>query len=357
VRWALLLLVACTAPASPPAFDTGISIRVSPPPPPPDHTRSNQILAAYGKEHALGVDRRVPTAEELAAAADTDPIESISSDQWREMTPPMRMLRAWEAGQHAAWSAVCLPKLEAWWQSAKVIDDEMAARLAQPTPTDFYAGMVVWHQHWAWLKQRMQSDVAFSSLPRSDIGAWHRLVAAQDVWAANWAEQIEHPIAEASIVWDGRLLDALDTEQARFCTSSQRKWPPASRESGTAMRPRFLPARESGRVERIDPTGTELRVTRRDRETVIETVPPCKRVRCTGIDCNMDERNGWRDICVEKRVQRVHDVAFVLHLDAPPVVPKVGDFVGFFLAPSGHAVLASAARTEQAAPYFELAIY
>jgi hypothetical protein len=71
----------------------------------------------------------------------------------------------------------------------------------------------------------------------------------------------------------------------------------------------------------------------------------------------MDDRHGWRDVCAEKRILRVHDVAFELHLDPPPVVPKVGDFVGFFIAPSGHAVLATVARSENVAPYFELPIY
>ena len=77
----------------------------------------------------------------------------------------------------------------------------------------------------------------------------------------------------------------------------------------------------------------------------------------TGIDCNMDARAGWRDVCVEKRVQRVHDVAFSIHLDPPPVIPKVGDHVEFFISPSGHAVLASVARSDQVAPYFALPIY
>jgi hypothetical protein len=80
-------------------------------------------------------------------------------------------------------------------------------------------------------------------------------------------------------------------------------------------------------------------------------------VRCTEIDCNMDDRHGWRDICVEKLVQRFHDVAFLLHVEAPPVMPKVGDNITFFVAQDGHAVLRTASRSETAAPYFELLIY
>ena len=358
MRWVLVALVACSS--APPVIpaDNGITIFVPPPPAPPTHANANQILAAYGQAYALGVERRAPTAEELRAAADADPVDGIDAEKWREMDPPMRMLRAWDAGQHVAWRAVCRDGVDTWWQSAKAIDDEMAARLAQPVPTDFYAGMAAWRQQWAWWKQRTESDAAFSSLARNEVGAWHRLVVAQDAWATQWeADSIEHTLARGPMLEDGRPIEALDAEQARFCTEkSARRWPPERlHEVGASLRRPTLPTQESGRVARVDATG--IHVTRRDRQSFVEMVPPCKRVRCTGLDCNMDERHGWRDVCTEKQVHRVHDVAFLLHVEAAPVVPKVGDNITFFVAPNGHAVLRTVSSSETAAPYFELVIY
>ncbi|MEO8846833.1 MAG: hypothetical protein ABI591_17000 [Kofleriaceae bacterium] len=345
--FAFLVLVACAA-SPPPTPEISIVVPpASPPPPPPDHTASNEILAAYGHDHALGVDRRAPTPAELAAALDAESVDpSITPERWREMNAATRMMYAWEAGQHAAWLVVCRADVATWWQRAKALDDAMASELATPAPSDFYAGMAIWQQRAVWWKQQLTPSV----LARDEVGAWHRMVVARNAWAAPRAP-LEQAIAGAAIIWPGRELEALDREQARMCSSelSLRAWPPPrTREPGTPFRTPQLPQRESGRVTRV--RGTEVDVTRRDREITIESVPPCKRVHCTGIDCGMDAGHGWRDVCATKQIKRVHDVAFVLDLDSPPVVLKVGDPVEFFLAPDGHAVLATA-------PHYALPIY
>ena len=367
--WLVLVVAACGAATAPPPEPprTGLTIWLPSKPVDPARERAhaNQVLLAYGKEHALGVPRRVPTKAELAAAADADPVDGATQDAWRGMDPPMRMLRAYEAGQHAAWDAVCYPAVDAWWHAAKSIDDELAARLAQPVPADLYGGLAAWSQHRAWLAQRMKTDPAFAALPMSLSGAYHRLAAAQLAWAETWRDQpVAHAVAVAAIRDDGWPLDALAEEQTRFCTATwlhtSRTWPPVLSSSLRVQQPRnpSLPASESGVVAKVDATGHELRVTRRDRETTIETVPPCKRVRCGGLDCEMDERHGWRDICVEKEIHRFVDHAWSLHVVSPPVVPKVGDHVSFYVdTATGDAVLASAARTEHGPAYFTLTVY
>jgi hypothetical protein len=369
VRWLALLVAACGAATPPPTSPTtGITYRRPPAPPADparDHAHANQILVAYGNEHALGVARRIPTSAELAAAANADPFDGASEDEWRRMDPPMRMLRAYEAGQHVAWDAVCKPAVESWWYAASSIDHELATRLAQPVPTDLYAGLAVWSQHRSWLAQRTKSDPAFAALPMSSTGAYHRLAAAQIAWADAWRDRpVAHALAVAAIREDGWPLDALAEEQTRFCTATwlhtSRVWPPVLYSPIRIQQPRnpSLPASEYGVVAKVDATGEELRVTRRDRETTIETVPPCKRVRCTGLDCEMDARHGWRDICVEKQVHRIVNHAWTLHVVAPPVVPKAGDQVTFYFdAATGDAVLATAAKTERGDAYFTLPIY
>jgi hypothetical protein len=72
----------------------------------------------------------------------------------------------------------------------------------------------------------------------------------------------------------------------------------------------------------------------------------------------MDERHGWRDVCVEKEIHRVVDHAWSMHVVPPPVVPKVGDHVELYVdTATGDAVLVSAKRTEHAQPYFALTVY
>jgi hypothetical protein len=364
-----VLVAACGAAPAPPSAqpDTALTYRRPDEPVGPihDHAHANQILLAYGKEHALGVPRRAPTEAELAAAADADPVDGATKEAWRGMDPPMRMLRAYEAGQHAAWDVVCYPAVEAWWRAAKAIDEELATRLAQPVPADLYGGLAAWSQHRAWLNQRMKNDPAFAALPLSSSGAYHRLAAAQIAWAETWRDRpAAHAVAVAAIRDDGWPLDALAEEQTRFCTETwlhtSRTWPPVLWSPIRIQQPRnpYLPARESGVVAKVDASGGELRVTRRDRETTIETVPPCKRVRCVGLDCEMDERHGWRDVCVEKEIHRFVDHAWSLHVVPPPVVLRVGDHVELYVdTATGDAVLASAARTKHGQAYFTLTVY
>jgi hypothetical protein len=115
---------------------------------------------------------------------------------------------------------------------------------------------------------------------------------------------------------------------------------------------------ESGVIAKVDASGEELRVTRRDLETIIEMVPPCKRVRCHVRDCDMDDGHGWIDLCTEKAIHRYADHAWSLHAVRPPVVPKIGDHVAFYFdQATGDAVLERAARTEHGQAYFTLTIY
>lgn len=365
LRWLALLVAACGGAATPPPARVEIRTYSVPAQPVHDHTHANQILRTYGQEHALGAPRRVPTEAELAAAADADPVDGATADEWRGMDPAMRMLRTYEAGQHAAWDAVCYPAVEAWWNAAKAIDDELAARLAQPVPSDLYGGLAAWSQHRAWLTQRMNGDPAVAALPLSSIGAYHRLAAAQIAWAETWRDRpAAHAVAVAAIRDDGWPLDALAVEQTRFCTATwlhtSRRWPLVLSSPIRIQQPRnpYLPAHEYGVVAKVDATGDELLVTRRELETTLETVPPCKRVRCTQLDCEMDERHGWRDVCVEKEIHRVVDHAWSMHVVPPLVVPKVGDHVELYVdTATGDAVLVSAKRTERGQPYFTLTVY
>ena len=352
MRIALFLLAACGA--APPPATPEITIEVPPAPAPPDHTRANQILAAYGNSHALGVPRRAPTADELAAALDADPIAGIDAEAWRALTPAWRLNDVWNASQHAQWASVCTAGVAAWWASAAAIDEEMEARLAPP-PANFYEAMEAWHQHRVWLKQRIESDTGMSSLARDEVGAWHRIVVGEAAWAANLPAP-ERALASQAVIYEGRTLEPLGDEQARFCARVESKWPlERVREVGAPVRTRPSVLLQWGRVDRIQ--GDSLHVTRRERETTLEQVPPCKRVRCRGIDCAMDDRHGWRDVCAQKDMVRVHVETFDVHLDAPPVTPKLGDTVRFYLGADNHAVLASAAHTADGASYYELPIY
>lgn len=110
-----------------------------------------------------------------------------------------------------------------------------------------------------------------------------------------------------------------------------------------------------GTVVRVGKSGRRWKIRFRDRETIEQQVPPCRRVRCTTIDCGMDGRHGWRKICAVKELRRYHDIRYALDFGALPTPPAVGDFIRFYLASDGHhAVLESAAHHENGAPYFQL---
>jgi hypothetical protein len=232
-------------------------------------------------------------------------------------------------------------------------------------PAEFYAGWRYWQSQWTWLSERRHRDPALEALFVLDpVGPRFRLAAAQNRWSAAWLARgrpVERLVSEVTLNANAWALEDLATERARICKaafahSPDLQMPP--NDLGTVT-PQGSPSgtlvEETGTLARVGKHGTEWRVTRRDWTEIIESVPPCKRVRCSQIDCEMVEGGGWEDVCTKKVIHRFTDHSFVLHFDAAPVTPRVGDLVKFFWdADTGHAVLSSAARRAGATPYFSL---
>lgn len=324
------------------------------------------VLRAYGARHALGEPRQPPSDAELVAAALADPIDpAIAPERWRTLDAAWRLNEAYDLSQHDAWTSACHAGVAAWWQSARQIDDELAVRLAAGIPADFYAGMRVWNQHAAWLRQRQEADPVFRSIPLANVGPAFTLFVAQNAWARSWAEHdhpLERAISERARLPNAWALDTLEVEQARFCTAAYadgvRTWPPPGwlRVLEPAVAATVAPpATESGTLAEIRDRGTTWLVTRRDWTTTIEQVPPCKRVRRTCRDCTMQEGGGWIDVCREHRIRRFEDHRFVLHFDAAPANVHPGDAVSFYFdRATAHAVLVYASRRADVPPYFAL---
>lgn len=365
----LVALAACTPPA-PIATETAITM--TPPPPAPrrpedDPVQAAGILRGYADSHAFGAERRAPNASELAAAAHVaEPIDATSDrERWHALDPAFRLLEVYEQHQRRLWFATCEAAVARWWPAARKLDDELAARLAQqPLPDDLYAGIAAWQAQRQWLDTAQKADPALGELPwLANTGAMFRLFSARHAWAGHFAS-FEQAVADLGVPRNAWALEDLAVEQARFCTAAYsdgaRSFPPASglRRSiteGIAAPPR--PSVEWGALSRIGKHGGEWTVIRREHVQILETVPPCKRVRCTGLDCEMDERHGWRDVCVEKYVPRVETSTYVLELAAaaPPFTPRVGDSLYFFWdQTTHHAVIQTAAHGGDQPKYFVL---
>jgi hypothetical protein len=364
--WSIICWAACAAPLPIPPPST--SQQLPPCADNSDHGKAEaaRILRAYADSHAFGDIRRAPTPAEEAAAVISDPIDPETGPaHWRTLDTGFRLQEVYAQAQRRGWLVACNATVGRWWQSARRIDDEMAARLAlRPPPADFYAGMAYWSSHWQWFEPRRQLDAAFNGVVGfGALGAEFRLVAAQNEWSATWPAQgrpLERVLSERRVPGNADELGDLASRQAFACTATRRD---ASYDL-TPLRvglirpagpPFARPTMESGHVAQIRKHDTEWLVTRRDWTTITESIPPCRRFRCREIDCAMDERHGWREQCAQKVIRRHEDHRFVLHFDAAPVKVRIGDAVGFYLDPeTGHAVLAYASRRDDLAPYFFL---
>jgi hypothetical protein len=374
IRWSIAWCVASACASPPPS---------APPPPCPPalqlppravqhdpkadaKAEAARVLRAYADSHAFGAERRPPTPAEVAAAELADPIDAATDrERWAHMDTGFRLLEVYLQGQRSGWVAACDAAVEQWWGSARRIDEELEARLAsQPPPTDFYAGIVAWSAHRQWLDARTQRDPAFAALPSlANVGAVFHLVTAQNAWAVTWLARdrpLEQTLGQRPLPYNAWAIEDLPTEQARFCKAA---YPDSS---GGLIAPTKIsvglkpngpaiaePAQASGVVAQVSQHGTEWVVTRRDWTATIESVPPCKRVMCTGIDCGMVEGGPWREVCAEKVTRHHEDHRWVLHFDTVPTKPRLGDAVGFYLDPAtGHAVLIYASRSADVDPYF-----
>jgi hypothetical protein len=205
-------------------------------------------------------------------------------------------------------------------------------------------------------------EPAFGELRLSSVGPGFRLVTAQNRWSEAWLAKdhpLEYMLSRRQVPVNAWVLEDLATEQARCCAAAYRQSsgglpPPDSPGVVTPAGPLpVTPLRESGSVAQIRANGTEWVVTRRDWFTTYRAVPPCRRQPCRGLDCAMQEGGGWLNVCTNQAIRSFEDHRFVLRLDAPPVTPRRGDFIDFYLDPAtGRAVLIAAARRVGVAPYF-----
>lgn len=325
---------------------------------------ATRLVRAYAARFELGSSRGPPTDAEVAAAALAEPPdESIDAAKWKGLPPAWRLNEAFEAHQRALWLSACRTGVGRWFDRAHAIDGELQARLESASlPGDFYAGSAALNEHRTWLRKALASDPAFQSiLQLANVGPAFRLVSAQNAWA-ELQPPLERAIAEIGIGANSWSLEDRATEATRFCGAAEgrgpRTWP--IHYGLAALKPAVPlatapPAREEGTVAQIRKQGTEWLVTRRDRTTTIELVPPCRRVHCEGLDCCMTPMGCWRDVCSEKETAHVKDYAFVVEFGSLPIRLSVGDVVSFYaVGATGHAVLARASKKQDQPPFFDL---
>jgi hypothetical protein len=315
-----------------------------------------RIVRAYAAGDTLHAEPRPPTPAELEAVTMIGPIDlDIDQDRWREMNAATRLTAVYMHAHRRQWFARCDALVEAWWARAQRVDEELQARLARQAPPDeFYAGMKYWRAQALWLYERKHDDAALKALPALEaVGPSFRLYAAQNRWSvARFAREhpLEHVVSTFPMPANAWALEDLATERKRICEAAFANfsdlWIPTMNIGlvTPADAPSLGMVSDFGSVARIRKHATEWVVTRREWTEIRNDMA-----------CEVLTVRPPKGECHPVVSRHFTDHTFVLHFDAAPATPHLGDNVTFWLDPAtGHAVLAVATRSGGAVPYFSL---